>query len=97
MRIAYNYLGDNLHSANLSNLGVVDLPKSMKPYVDDFIFTLGPSFSCKTHLALIGYNDHVTASFSRLFVENKCEKMFFSTLASKGIDVEVSSNYWEKN
>ena len=97
MRIAYNYLGDNLHSANLSNLGVVDLPESMKPYVDDFIFTLGPSFSCKTHLALIGYNDHVTASFSRLFVENKCEKMFFSTLASKGIDVEVSSNYWEKN
>lgn len=96
LRFAYNLVGDNLHTANLSNLGLVDLPESMKPYISDFVFTLGPSYSCKTHLALIGYGDHISASFSRLFVENGLEKMFFSTLAKKGINVEISSNYWEK-
>ncbi len=96
LRLAYNYVGDNLHTANVSNLGLVDLPESMKPYVTDFVFTLAPSYSCKTHLALIGYDDHITASFSRLFVENDLEKMFFTTLTSKGISVEISSNYWEK-
>lgn len=96
LRLAYNVVGDNLHTANVSNLGVVDLPDSMKQYVTDFIFTLAPSYSCKTHLALIGYGDHVTASFSRTFVENKLEKLFFTELTKRGINVVVSSNYWEK-
>lgn len=96
MRMAYSFVGDNLHTANLSNLGVVDLPDSMKPFVTDFVFTLAPSFSCKSHMALIGYDDHVTVSFSRLFVENALEKMVFTYLTDNGINVEICSNYWEK-
>lgn len=96
MRMAYNFVGDNLHTANLSNLGVVDLPESMKPYVTNFVFTLAPSFSCKNHMAMIGYGDYVAVSLSRMFVENKLEKLFFTTLSERGIEVELSSNYWEK-
>ena len=42
-------------------------------------------------------SDKIVATFSREMVENSCEQMFFSELTKRGIDVEVSSNYWEAN
>ena len=95
LKFAYRKVGDNLHTANVSNLGVVDLPESMRQYVKDISFIIGPSFSTKTHLTLISYNNRLTATFSRMMVENQTEKMFFRELSSRGIIAEVSSNYWE--
>ena len=95
MSLAYNKVGDNLHTANVSNLGVVDLPDSMKPYVKDISFVIGTSYSTKTHCALISYNNRLTITFTREMVENQMEKMFFRELTSRGINVEVHSNYWE--
>ena len=95
MRKVYDNVGDNLHVANLSNLGLVTLPESVKKYVEDFSFVLGTSFSCKNHLAVVGYNDHINLTFSREFVENNVEKEFFRTLTSEGIEVIIDSNNWE--
>ena len=95
LSIAYKKVGDNLHTANVSNLGVVDLPDSMKPYIKDVSFILGPGNTTKTHLALISYNNRLTATFSRQIVENQVEKMFFRELSNRGVVAEVSSNYWE--
>jgi len=95
MNIAYGKVGDNLHTANLSNLGIIDLPDSMKKYVKDFMFAIGTSYSTKTHLGVLSYNNRLSLTFTREMVENQLEKLFFRTLTSKGIKVEVSSNYWE--
>lgn len=97
MRAAYGKVGDNLHTSNLSNLGIVDLPDSMKPHVKDFAFIIGTSFSTKTHLGLISYNNRLSLTFTREMVENQMEKLFFRELAKRGIKAEVSSNYWEGN
>ncbi len=94
MKIGYSKVGDNLHTANLSNLGVVNLPQSVKPYVEDLFFILGTSFSCKNHMAVITYNNNVNITFSREIVESQLEKMFFTEL-SKQMNVEIISNYWE--
>ena len=95
MAMAYNKVGDNLHTANLSNLGVVDLPESMKKYVKDISFAIGTSYSTKNHLAVISYNDRINMTFTREMVENNMEKIFFRELSKRGIDIEVTSNYWE--
>lgn len=95
MRKVYDNVGDNLHTANLSNLGLVTLPESVKKYVEDFSFVLGTGFSCKNHLAVVGYDDHLNLTFSREFVENNVEKEFFRTLTSEGIEVIIDSNNWE--
>lgn len=95
MRIAYGKVGDNLHTANLSNLGIVDLPDSMKEYISEFMFAIGTSYSTKTHLGVLSYNNKLSLTFTREMVENQMEKLFFRTLTDKGIKVEVSSNYWE--
>lgn len=95
MRIAYKYVGDNLHTANVSNLGVVELPKSMQPYVKEFIFALNASYSGKHNMAVISYNDVLNITCTRAFAETTIEQNFFVLLAKNGVDVEVSSNYWE--
>lgn len=96
MRIAYKHVGDNLHTANMSNLGYVNLPESMSKYVKDIVFNLGTSFSCKTHCAVVGYNNNLYITFSRAFVENKIEREFFRMLTSSGVGVTLFSNYWEE-
>lgn len=96
MRIAYNHVGDNLHTANVSNLGAVKFPESVSKHIQSMSFALGPSFSCKTHLALLGFEDTLTLCFTRLFVETRLEKDFFRSLSEMGVNVVVASNYWEE-
>lgn len=96
MRIAYRHVGDNLHTANMSNLGLVDLPESMSEHIQDIVFNLGTSYSTKIHVAVIGYKQNLYISFSRAFVENKIEREFFRTLSSLGVDVTLFSNFWEE-
>lgn len=96
MRIAYKHVGDNLHTANMSNLGLVNLPESMSRHIEDIVFSLGTSFSTKIHVAVIGYGSNLYITFSRAFVENKIEREFFRALASQGVDVTLMSNFWEE-
>ena len=96
MRIAYNYVGDNLHTANVSNLGSVELPDSVSKYVENISFALGPSYTCKTHLALLGYKNTLNLCFTRLFVETRLERAFFRRLSEMGVKAKISSNFWEE-
>ena len=95
MALAYKKVGDNLHTANLSNLGIVDLPISMREHIDNISFAIGTSFSTKNHMAVISYNNQLNITFTREMVENNMEKIFFRELSGRGINVKVSSNYWE--
>lgn len=95
MRMVYNKVGDNLHTANLSNLGLISLPESVKPYVEDIVFMIGTGFSCKNHLGVAGYNGYLNLTFTREFVENNVEREFFRSLTSEGVEVIIDSNNWE--
>lgn len=95
MRIAYKFVGDNLHTSNLSNLGVVELPVSMKQHILDFVFMLNASYSGKTNMAVISYNGYMNITSTRAFVETDIEKHFFKALSDMGVEVVVNSNYWE--
>ena len=95
MRIVYRHVGDNLHSYNLSNLGVVTLPDSVSKYVTDLKFSLAPSYSNNNHIAIVSYNGNCYITCTRNIVENYLEKEFFRILSGFGLDVELYSNYWE--
>lgn len=97
MQIAYNKVGDNLHTTTLSNLGTITLPDSVQKYVKEFIFTLGTGYSTKNAVAVCSYNEHLNITFSREFAETSLEKDFFRYLTQNGVEVELSSNYWEDN
>lgn len=94
MRLAYDQVGDNLTSANFSNIGECVLPESVKKYVTDVIFTIAPTYSCKHDIGVISYGDNIYISFTRLFVENRIERAMIQRLA-KLLPVEISSNNLE--
>lgn len=95
MRIAYNIIGDNLHTSSVSNLGIITLPESMKPYVKNFYFDLGASYSITRNFGICSYNGKLNLSFSRSIIETSVEKEFFRALSAEGVELEINSNYWE--
>ena len=97
MQLAYCKVGDNLHTTTLSNLGTITLPQSVQKHVKEFIFTLGTGYSAKNAVAVCSYNDYLNITFSREFAETSLEKDFFRYLTQNGVEVELSSNYWEDN
>ncbi len=95
IRLVYRYVGETLQSCNLSNVGLVTLPESVRPYVKDLFFAISPSYTCKQQLGVLGYGEKVNLTFSRMFVENSMEAMMVRELTKAGIPVEIASNYWE--
>ena len=95
IKMSYVKLGENLQTGDISNLGIVELPTSAIPYVKEFNVCLAPTYTCKQMICVISYNNITSISISREFVENNLEREFFTTLSSFGLNVEVSSNYWE--
>lgn len=96
IRTVYRYVGETLQSCNLSNVGLVTLPESVRPYVKDLFFAISPSYTCKQQLGVLGYGEKVNLTFSRMFVENSMEAMMVKELTKAGIPVEIASNYWER-
>jgi NRPS condensation-like uncharacterized protein len=95
MKFGYHFFGSRPTTVTISNLGVVRLPESMKPYVEEVEFNLGsggiPSVAVAT------YEDYTILSFSRGYYETDLEYHFFKFLTEQGLEVEIQSNLWEQN
>ena len=85
-------MGDGYISTNCSNLGYIDVPSNMKPYITDMNFILGKSRGKPTSTGMIGYDDKLFITFSRTIKESEYERLFFTTLTSMGIEVLIESN-----
>lgn len=96
MRIGYNLLGDSIQTTSVSNLGVVNFPKSMQPYIENVFFDLGASYNIVKNFGICSYKDKINMSFSRSIIETGLEQKFFKFLVDAGLKVEIMSNYWEK-
>ncbi|MBQ8451638.1 MAG: hypothetical protein IJ538_02550 [Clostridia bacterium] len=95
LKIAYHIRGVRQESTNLSNLGKIELPESIAKYVDEVRFILQASQTTQKNLGVVGYDNKLFMSFSRRHCETSAEREFFRMLEDAGVDVVVSSNYWE--
>ena len=82
-------------TATFSNIGVVDLPESFKPFVKKITFMLHACPSVPISFTAITTYDTLTLSFVRLVKDTEVEEFFIGYLADLGFDITVSSNYWE--
>lgn len=90
------FFGKSKKTMTFSNMGVVSLPQSMRPYVDRFVFTLGTTKNTPLALTLGTTFDKTVLNFARSIADTEIEKFFFRFLASKGIHITVSGNFWEE-
>ncbi len=92
MKAVFDSVGDKKSCLSLSNLGAIELPQVMKPYVQrfDFILSTGPVGVYNS--AALSYNGTLYVNFSRSIREPDLERHFFAVLRDMGVEVTVESN-----
>ena len=92
MKTVYDSVGERTGCLNVSNLGNIDLPDVMKPYVARFDFVLGPQASKPHNCGILSYNGTLYMNFIRNTKESCLELTFYRVLHELGLKVLVESN-----
>ncbi len=92
MKMVYNQVGERTASICLSNLGLVDLPEGMLPFVKRLDFILGVQADSPCNCGVCSYGGKLNISFTRGIVEAELERRFFTELRKMGLHVLVESN-----
>jgi len=87
--LGYGRIGKKRVSGSLSNLGQVELPEAMAPYIRRFGFQLGANGSIRTNCAVISYGKTTSVTFTRTIRQTEAEGEFFRFLVKQGIGVSV--------
>lgn len=92
VRQFYSKVQDKNSSAGLTNMGVLYVPETMKPYIERFDIYMGQPFSSRTNCAIISFEDTLTINFASSIIEADVERYFFRKLVQDGIHVKIESN-----
>lgn len=92
----YSRVQDRNSSAGLTNMGALQVPESMKKYIDRADIYMGQPFSRRTNCAIISFEDTMTVNFDSSIVEADVERYFFRKLVRDGIHVKIESNRGEE-
>ena len=96
LKIAFNLAGERLSCITMSNLGAVQLPEEMMPFVERMEFTLSVPATRAHHCGITSFKSTVYVNMVRNIRESGLEYHFFCVLRDLGIPVEVQSNSPER-
>lgn len=92
MKSVFWAVGERTSCLSMSNLGAVQLPDEMKPYVTRFDFILSPPSSRPYNCSLISYGDTLRLNFVRYMRDPVLESEFYRVVRSHGLHMQVESN-----
>lgn len=80
LRIGYRFFGESNSSLTLTNLGNVQLPEQMQPFVEAMDVVLTPRVSSPYACGIISYNSQAAITISRFGQEPELDDVFFHRL-----------------
>lgn len=92
MRAVFDTIGERVSSMSLSNLGRVELPEAMAPYVERVEFVLGPQSTAPYNASVTSWNGTTFINIVRNTAEPRLERAFFTRLVQLGFHVKVETN-----
>ena len=92
MRMVFDSIGERVACLSLSNLGQVELPESMSPYVSRVEFVLGPQASSPYNCGVASWQGETFVNIVRNTVEPELERIFFTKLVKLGFHVKLETN-----
>ena len=92
MKAVFMAVGERKSFMSLSNLGAVQLPEEMKPYLTRMDFILGPQASAPHNCGVLSWGDDLYLNFIRNIREPDLEQHVFRVLQELGLSVTVQSN-----
>lgn len=87
---AANILAGNKATASFSNVGKVDLPEEMEPYIRLFSAFASPNM---LQASACSFRDTYVVGFAGAFCRHDVERAFFHRLVELGIDVTIATNF----
>lgn len=79
-------------STYLSNLGAIDVPEEMLPFIEKFYFVPGPGLHTAARCGVASIGDNLVFAVASIVEEADIERDFFTTLVKMGIHVKIESN-----
>ena len=92
MKAIFDAVGERKSCLSMSNLGAVQLPEIMKPYVKRFDFILGVQADAPYNCGVLSYDGRLYINFIRNIRQPELERQFHAVLRDMGIPVTVESN-----
>ncbi|MDD4780404.1 MAG: hypothetical protein PHT02_07350 [Tissierellia bacterium] len=88
LRIANNIV-DKSNTSTLSNVGKIDMPAEIKPFISSFDIFVSTN---KLQACICSYDDKLRVSFTSAFISTDIQRRFFRTLTSLGIPIDIITN-----
>lgn len=79
-------------TAYLSNLGPINIPEEMMPFIEKAFFTPGPGMHHAARCGVATIGDKLSFTFANILEESDIEREFFTRLVKQGIHVKIESN-----
>ena len=95
MKAVFDAVGEKKSCLNMSNLGNVQLPEVMVPYVQRMDFILGTQATTPYNCGVITFRDSVYVNFIRNTRDAALERHYHRVLQELGIPATVESNQQE--
>ena len=92
MKAAFNAVGERKSCLCLSNLGAVELPEAMAPYVQRLDFIIGVQAAAPHDCGVVSWNGTMYINCIRSIQEPELELHFYRVLQRLGLPVKVESN-----
>lgn len=92
MKAIFDAVGEKKSCLSLSNLGAVELPAEMLPYVRRMDFILGVQAAHPNNCGVLSFGDTLYINFIRDIRESHLEAHFYRVLRDMGLPVTVESN-----
>ena len=92
MKAIFDSVGEKKACLTLSNLGKIQLPDVMMPYVERFDFILGVQAEAPYNCGMLSFGDTIYINFIRNIQDAELERHFYAVLQQFGIPVTVESN-----
>ena len=92
MKAVFNAVGERKSTLSLSNLGAVEMPEEMAPYIQRLDFILGVQSRAPYNCGVVSWGNTLYVNFIRNIREPELEYSFYRVLRGLGIPVTVESN-----
>jgi hypothetical protein len=91
-RVVYGFLGDQIFSNTLSNLGVVTMPEAYAACIESVDFVLGTAITNRASCSMVTFGNVATLTVAKQTTDPSFEEALYRLLREDGIDVEAEGS-----
>ena len=92
LKVGVMLYGPRIMTTNLSNFGIVTVPKGIEEQIDHFEFMLGSTPKSMINCGTVTFGNIINVTFACVSEATTVQKLFFTFLSEQGINIRIQSN-----